>query len=123
MSRNAGDAGQAGPPRKPGAKKKGRQPAKAYLWSKQVPLLVRAMVSAGSGLFVAGPPDLLESGDATAAFDGRKGGLLWAVSPKDGNKLSEYKLTSPPVFDGMAAANERLYLSTTNGEVLCFAAR
>ena len=32
------------------------------------------------------------------------GGLLWAVSPKDGSRLTDYKLDSPPVWDGMAAA-------------------
>jgi hypothetical protein len=37
-------------------------------------------------------------------MDGRKGGLLWAVSPSDG-------------------ANGRLVLATTDGRVLCFAGR
>jgi len=33
--------------------------------------------------------------------------------------LAEYKLDSPPVFDGMTAANERLYISTRDGRLLC----
>jgi len=33
--------------------------------------------------------------------------------------LAQYKLDSAPVFDGMAAANGRLYLSLENGRVLC----
>ncbi len=37
----------------------------------------------------------------------------------DGRKLAEYKLDSPPVWDGLAAASGRLYLSTTAGVVMC----
>jgi hypothetical protein len=35
--------------------------------------------------------------------------------------LAKYRLDSAPVFDGMAAANGRLYLSLENGQVLCMA--
>ena len=91
-------------------------------WSVWVPVRVRAMVLAGKTLFIAGPPDVLDPRDPLAAFQGRKGGLLWAVSPADGKKLAEYRLESPPVFDGMIAANERLYVATRAGEVLCFGA-
>jgi outer membrane protein assembly factor BamB len=46
-------------------------------------------------------------------------GLLWAVAAQDGKKLAEYKLDSPPVFDGMIAANGRLYIATRDGRLLC----
>ncbi|MCK5270375.1 MAG: hypothetical protein KAJ46_06305, partial [Sedimentisphaerales bacterium] len=52
---------------------------------------------------------------------GRKGALLWAVSASDGKKLNEYKLGALPVWDGMATAYGRLYLSLKNGRVQCFA--
>ena len=45
--------------------------------------------------------------------------MLRAVSVSDGTKLAEYRLDSPPVFDGMIAAGARLYLSLKNGTVLC----
>ncbi len=89
-------------------------------WAQWAPMRVRAMVLADETLFVAGPPDVLDPDDPMAAFEGRKGALLWAVSAADGKKLAEYKLDSPPVFDGMIAANRRLYLSTRDGNVLCF---
>ena len=54
-----------------------------------------------------------------ASFDGRRGAVLWVVSKSDGRKLAEYKLDSPPVFDGMAAAAGQLYLSTLDGSVTC----
>jgi outer membrane protein assembly factor BamB len=77
------------------------------------------MVLAGRSLFIAGAPDVVDPIDPMAAFEGRKGAVLWAVSTADGKKLAEYKLDSPPVFDGMIAANGRLYISTRAGSLLC----
>jgi len=103
---------------KPTEKKKQKSTVK-YYWSEQTPLLVRAMVLAGRTLFLAGT----EETDALTALEANKGALLCAVSPENGKKLAEYNLESQPVFDGMAAANSRLYLSTKNGIILCFAGR
>ena len=55
-----------------------------------------------------------------ATVPGVRPGKLIAVSPADGSKLTDYRLQDPPVFDGMAAAGARLYLTTTGGKVLCF---
>jgi len=57
-----------------------------------------------------------------AAFEGRRGGLLVAVSPADGKPVAAYRLHSMPVFDGMIAANGRLYLATRDGNVMCLGA-
>lgn len=94
------------------------------------------MVLAGRTLFVAGPqdvadelqafyePDDAENRSALAKQDSvlesRQGAVLYAVSASDGEKLAEYKLDSLPVWDGMAAANGRLYLAMKDGKVLCF---
>ena len=80
---------------------------------------VRAMVAAGKTLFVAGPPDVAESSDPWAAFEGRTGSVLWAVSKSDGRKLAQTRRDSAPVFDGMIAANGKLYVATMDGEVIC----
>jgi hypothetical protein len=93
------------------------------------------MVLAGKTLFVAGPPDVVDEEkvffnpenpelqaklrEQDAALEGKKGALLQVVSASDGKKLAEYKLDTVPVWDGMAAANGRLYLSTMDGRVLC----
>jgi outer membrane protein assembly factor BamB len=101
-----------------------------YLWSKQVPILARAMVLADKTLFIAGPRDLLKEGPKAmqqeaiilkqeAALAGQSGAMLRAVSAQSGETLSEYTLDSPPVFDGMAAANGCLFLSTVGGKVFC----
>jgi hypothetical protein len=112
--------------------------AVSFNWlDEEPPLHVRAMVLANKTLFIAGPPDVVDEEEAfkrpndpgiqaqlteqNAALEGRKGGLLLVVSASDGKKVAEYKLESIPVWDGMAAANSRLYLATKNGRILCFA--
>ena len=107
-----------------------------YKWTQDIPLITRAMVLAKGTLFVAGPPDLIDEPQAfrqindpkiqrslanqEAAIKGDKGAQLLAVSATDGKTLAQYSLDSPPVFDGMAAASGRLYMSTVNGQVICF---
>jgi len=133
------------PAKKKGAKKRSRPPEgplpvtnKAnYSWSTDVPILVRAMALAGTSsqktLFIAGPRDLLDEtalgkqsagknpliAKQHAALQGRAGAILWAVSATTGEKLAQYALDAPPVFDSLAAANGCLYLTTTDGKVLC----
>jgi outer membrane protein assembly factor BamB len=108
-------------------------------WTQDVPVLVRAMVLANKTLFIAGPPDLLDEERSLQTFDqaatqkqlarqadaleGAEGAWLWAVSAADGTKLTEHKLESVPVFDGMVAAAGRLYMATSNGKVVCLSGR
>jgi hypothetical protein len=74
-------------------------------------------------LFVAGPPDVLDSKDPYAAFEARKGARLVAVSAVDGKKLSDTPLEYPPIFDGMIAAGSRLFVSLEDGSVVSLAAK
>jgi outer membrane protein assembly factor BamB len=93
----------------------------AFRWSADVPLLVRAMVLAGDRLFVAGPPaDALQS---LPAFSGQDGATLCAISAAEGKTLSAYRLDALPVFDGLAAAQGRLYLTLQDGRLLCLSDR
>ncbi|MCX7886012.1 MAG: PQQ-binding-like beta-propeller repeat protein, partial [Verrucomicrobiae bacterium] len=109
-------------------------------WRKKTTLNVRAMVLTRDLLFVAGPPRFDEKAaaaqlrarrtddatlspllaDAVASIEGKRGALLWAVNKTDGKRLTELKLDSAPVFDGMIAARGKLYISTVDGQVLCF---
>jgi len=106
-------------------------------WSvKHPPLHARAMVLAGETLFVAGPPDVLNEDEAyknpgdpqvkdkiteqDAAYEGKRGALLMGVSTTDGKPVIRLDLSSQPVWDGMAAADGRLYLSTKDGKLHCF---
>ncbi|HUG70297.1 MAG TPA: PQQ-binding-like beta-propeller repeat protein [Pirellulaceae bacterium] len=111
-----------------------------YLWTQDVPLMVRAMAKANDKLFIAGPPDLIDEEQTFQrtmardpnlasllvqqddALSDEAGGLMRVVSAIDGNTLAEYKLDSLPSWDGMAAANGKLFMSTTDGNVICYAA-
>ena len=113
--------------------------AARFRWLLDQPsILARALCVAGAQLYVAGPPDLVDermayrTPDAPAiqallarqeeAYEGRFGGQLWVVHKADGRVAARRALDSIPVFDGLAAANGRLYLSTIDGRVQSFTA-
>ena len=134
---------EAGTERKP-IKKAGKATGKSKTlpvtrfvstWADDTSVQVTAMVLTGNVLFAAGPPDVEDEEEAaktlgdpktqkqlaeqSAAFQGRRGALLLAVSPADGRKLAAYRLDFVPRFDGMIAAGGRIYLTTMDGKVLC----
>ena len=96
---------------------------KPPLWNEWYPVRIRAMVKANDRLFVAGPPDVLDKEDPFAAFEGRLGAVLCAASADDGKKLYEMKLDTPPVFDGLIAANGSLFMSMKDGSVMSLGKR
>ena len=128
-------------PEKRNIKGKGKSRYRHVLhdWSQDVPLHAHGLVLAGDTLFLAGPsrvntaktreilktlatddydlPPALK--DATETFMGRRGGLLCAVDKSDGTHVMNMKLTSIPVFDGLIAANGRLYMSLKDGSIAC----
>ncbi|MBN1444138.1 MAG: PQQ-binding-like beta-propeller repeat protein, partial [Planctomycetes bacterium] len=88
-----------------------------YRWSREVPLLVRAMVRAAGTLFAAGPPEsALRSPEA---FEGSEGSILCAISAEDGGLLKQRRLEGLPVHDGMAAAASCLFVAMEDGRLLC----
>jgi outer membrane protein assembly factor BamB len=89
-------------------------------WAQRVRTRINAMVITENLLFVAGPPDVVDPEDPLGAFEGRKGGMLAAISRSDGKTVWEYTLDTPPVFDGMAAASGRLYMALRDGRIACF---
>jgi len=74
-------------------------------WSVRLPLRPRAMLRAGGALFIG-----CEQG---------QGGALRVVSCNDGATLGAAPLDAPPTWDGMAAADGRLYVALRNGSVVC----
>jgi outer membrane protein assembly factor BamB len=93
------------------------------------------MALADGKLFVAGPPDVVDEeavfknpyapeiqeklARQAAALAGSEGAALRAIDARSGKNLATRQLPSPPVWDGMALAQERLYLATTDGKVIC----
>ncbi len=107
-----------------------------HLWKETIPFWVRSMVLANETLFIAGPPDYmdeeavlnrlndpetLENFEAQKeAIRGNKGALLQAVSTETGERLTEYRLDSPPVWDGMIATQGQLLVADVAGNIVCF---
>ncbi len=110
-----------------------------YRWTTDLPIYALGFVLADETLFVAGPDDLIDEEqiqrratapetqallvEQLAAWEGKKGAPLWAVSAISGEKLAELQLDTPPVFDGMAAAQGQLYVSGADGSVICLGAK
>ena len=129
-------------PAKPPARRRRAPTAKVTIhWSRDTGVIARAMVLAGTAsdktLFIAGPPNIVGTegpkgkhpytlrsaktlAEQDAAFQGKRGGAIWAIAAADGKTLSKVALPAPPVWDGMAAANGRLYIATMDGNVSCY---
>jgi hypothetical protein len=87
------------------------------VWRQYMPVRTEAMVLTRDTLFAAGPPDVLKPDDPLAALEGRLGGVLLAIDPTSGRRISQVEIPSPPRFDGMAAAGNRLFLATRDGKL------
>lgn len=106
----------------PDFRKKESKDGSAWRWSGVLGLRPRAMLQAGGLLVLAGVGKDIDSADPYATFDSEAGGLLWTVTAKDGMRMAETRLASPPVWDGMAVVDGRLYLATVSGHVVCMGA-
>jgi outer membrane protein assembly factor BamB len=107
-----------------------------FNWTNTLPFFVKAMVATPDSLFLAGPPDMEDEEqsfatlndsqtqadlvDQDAALHGAQGGQLRVVSKADGSTLASYSVDFLPVWDGMAAAGQQLFLATLDGRVVCY---
>ena len=109
-------------------------------WTQDIPIYVRAMLLADDILFIAGPADVVNEEETFAKLTqgdkdvegllerqekiltGAEGCTLHAVNTADGTSLATWELPSTPVWDGMAAAGNRLFISLEDGSVHCLAA-
>jgi len=91
---------------------------KPTIWQEWYPIRIQAMVKTKDTLFIAGPPDVLDKEDPLASFEGRRGAILCAVSAKDGKKKAQLDLDTPPVHDGLIAAQGRLFIALKDGSVM-----
>lgn len=108
-------------------------------WAVDVPIYVRAMVLADQTLFLVGPQDTIDeeatfkrlterdkSVEAVLAeqddiLNGSRGSTLLRVQSDTGEVEQRLELDALPVWDGLAGANGRLYLTTKKGAVVCLA--
>ena len=90
-------------------------------------------------ILAAGAPDVIEEYDAMdliraqqrkgfnlgkiyekeKAVAGKMGAKLIVISSRTGKIASQLDLDSPPIFDGMAAANGKIFIANMNGQVVC----
>ena len=91
----------------------------AEKWSTQIPFRPRAMLRTGDMIFLAGMSATPQPDDPHATYEGRTTGFLRTAAAGDGKPLAQRDLKSPPVWDGLAAAGGRLYMSAMDGSITC----
>jgi hypothetical protein len=107
-------------------------------WTSDVPIYVRAMVLSGNKLFIAGPLDIIDEektfkqlserdpevqsllAKQDDAMEGKFSGKLLTVDCDTSTVENQIDLGTLPAWDGMAGANGNLFLSTTDGQLICF---
>ncbi|NOY81605.1 MAG: PQQ-binding-like beta-propeller repeat protein [Kiritimatiellaeota bacterium] len=96
---------------------------RAVKWQVKPPVRAWAMVLAGDTILVCGPetvPNNNRLGPETAR-PARV--LLVGLSTRDGAERFRCALDSAPVFDGMAVAGGRIYVATTDGQIMALGAK
>jgi outer membrane protein assembly factor BamB len=108
-----------------------------YNWVHEEPdVMAKAMVLANDRLFLAGPRDVVDEkkmwgrsnepifqakmAEQASLLAGEQGGVLQVYSKQDGQKLAEHELEYLPAFDGLIAAEGRLYMVTECGALVCY---
>ena len=107
-------------------------------WTSDIPIYVRGMCLADRTLFVVGPEDIINEEETfekltnkdkavnellakqDAILEGANGSQLLAVNADSGEVRGTVQLETLPAWDGLAAAQEKLFLSTLDGSVICF---
>jgi hypothetical protein len=74
--------------------------------------VLEAMALCANGLLLAGRVCDPKSNESR--------GFLWIVSLEDGSKRAEYALNAPPAQDGLAVADQRVFLALEDGNLVCF---
>jgi hypothetical protein len=92
--------------------------ANSHLWNRKALVQFRAMVLSDDVFFAAGWKDSVKIFEKDPYH--KNDSVLVVMSAADGEVLGEYSIGAEPVFDGMAAAYGKLYLSLKDGSVVCF---
>lgn len=93
---------------------KGKQPPPpAFAWQAPLPAnhQAEALVLSANGLLLAVRKYDPNTNQGSA--------FLWLMSTTDGKRLAEYPLPSPAVYEGLALAGARVYVSLQDGSVAC----
>jgi hypothetical protein len=91
-------------------------------WSQPISLRAMAMIAGRENLYVIGVEDKSGGQDYWKYLEGREGGLLVVHSKSNGKQCFKCKLDSAPVFDGLSAAGEQVFVIGKDGSVICMGA-
>jgi len=91
-----------------------------YDWSREIPVVARAMALTKEAIVFAGPRFDQGKGDEEPEFKLGEPAALTVVDAGDGSTLQSYELDAQPVFDGLIVARGRVYLSSVAGTVECW---
>ena len=87
-----------------------------------LPINGRALAKAGNVLVVAGEPMKFENPTwrtYVSSYNGALGASMLLVSAVDGKEMASCKLPSAPVWDSIAIAQGRIFISLADGTVQC----
>ena len=88
----------------------------------KLPINGRGLAKAGDVIFATGQPMKFKEStwlNYENAYTGKLGGKLMAISAKDGQVLSTVDLEADPVWDSIALAGGKLYISLEDGTIQC----
>jgi hypothetical protein len=92
------------------------------LWTQEVPIRVEAMSLSKDTVFIAGPPMSRDESSTPdfilRALNGQEGGILMKLNGEDGVASEICKLSSPPVWDGIAISHDGLFVSLRDGRIV-----
>ena len=95
--------------------------ASRWKWSNSIDIRPRAMVKTADKLLIGGMKNIPQKEpqpEDFARFEGRADGKVLIVSAGDGTIIETLDLDTPPIFDGMAVANGKLYIATVDGRII-----
>jgi outer membrane protein assembly factor BamB len=95
--------------------------ANNHQWNRKLLIQFRAMILADDIFIAAGWKDSVKLFEKDPYSKNES--VLVVMSTFDGRVMSEYSIEAEPVFDGMAAAYGKLYLSLKDGSVVCFSGK
>jgi hypothetical protein len=95
---------------------------KPPLWGRTISMRAQALALTPTCILLAGPPHEIKPEDPHAIYENRAGGTLAVLSRATGQTTDKIELEYPPVFDGLSVAHGKIFLSDTEGNVICWGA-
>jgi outer membrane protein assembly factor BamB len=92
----------------------------ARRWTTHIPMAGHAILRGGDRVAVAGVPMRADFSpeEIEESYEGRQGGVLWTIDGASGQPSGELELPAPPVWDGMAAADGKCFITLKDGTVM-----